>query len=185
MMELERPIVRSWIRDSGIILAIVTAMTSFCVLAYQRGYNSYFNIPSQFTSLSTTVIVGTSLPTITLFLTSSFPLFTASLLIIELGTMFRINSNKFLQYFSGLVPGSFARALSKAFLVSIVLLLPVSSAGHLGRADAKIREQFYTIHQASGLPEVLVVIQIYDEYLVAAPLVRSMNENQIEKILYP
>jgi hypothetical protein len=66
-MENERPQVRLLITQPGIILALITAAAYFCVLSVQVGYNSYFKVPSEFTSLSSTIVFSLSWQLIFIF----------------------------------------------------------------------------------------------------------------------
>jgi hypothetical protein len=192
-MDAERPLVRSLITNSGIIIALATVIVYFCVLARQTGYCTYFNVPYEFISLGQTIVLAISWPLIVMifialsgiacllaivggiidFLRYQFGHFFESLFGQDLTRETRPKSVMFKQLLNGwlVVVGFFIIAMSL-----------VVFARFSGRYDAEHQEKFYVVKKFPDLPQVLVVIQIHTDYLVTIPLDSSTQE--VEKTIY-
>jgi hypothetical protein len=65
--------------------------------------------------------------------------------------------------------------------MGIAALVRLSSWG--GKADAEQQKVFQVIAPFNGMPEV-VVLQIFGDNLITAPLVRSAEKNKVKNELY-
>jgi|SRR5919108_4229696 hypothetical protein len=184
-MGTERPLVRSWITDSGIIIAASTLTFYFCALAQQRAYLNFFKIPVEFVSLVPSLILTTSLQLIALVGAILMGLVLLSIPITALIISLKDRLVRFLERLFGpprprnpsfALLDRFQYNVAITFVVFTAILSLVAYANYSGKWEAEHRENFYVVKKFPGVPDDLVVFQFSGDYLVTAPLDRSTQE---------
>lgn len=185
-MESARQLVGSWIRDSGIVLAIVTATVYLCVLFNQIGYQEYFNMPVEFIPLGLTTVLHLFCPFVVSLLLA-ISVFVVIISIISAASDYLL-WRFFNQCWDGksiparLTQNPIIRGEMIGFAFFTVIALLVTFSHYLGKKNAEARDEFFVVNEYAGIQGTLVLFQFYDDYVITTPLDRSTRE--IEKKMY-
>jgi hypothetical protein len=187
----ERQPVRSWITDSGIIIAMITVTFYFCALVQQKGYLNYFNIPIEYISLTPTIILDLSLQLIALVGGILIGLMLLCITIAALIISLKDRLIRLLEHSFGLSrPRDPSFASLDRFMIDAAIILVVfmaimsliAYARYTGNWNAEHRENFYLVKNFPGVPKDLVVFQLSGDYLVTLPLDRTTQK--VERKIY-
>ena len=76
------------------------------------------------------------------------------------------------------------RGLIEIISVLIIIWSFASLSYYVGVSDAERRQEFRVIAQSREIPEEVVVLRIYGDYLITAPIDRSVTPKEIKRTLY-
>ena len=184
-MGTERSLVRSWIANSGLIIAAITAMIYFCVLSYQIGFCTYFQLPFQYISLSQTMILSVLWP---LFIIITCIFIFVICVLTPISALFLTYRDRITRFYESLVASTrprnpsmlpldhFFRSFMVGVAVFVIILSIVSFSRYLGQLDAEHWKEFYIINNYPNFPETLVVLLFYNDRLITAPLDSTTRE---------
>ncbi|MCZ1268900.1 hypothetical protein [Paenibacillus tundrae] len=159
----------SFISNSGLLLAGITALVYIIPYAYEKGHKHYYGIHEEFIELNLPQIFSTNISVF--FVEIAFVLILVISTLIVWSIVLIVNRYILEKFFSKkLIEKGDFKGFWRAFF-SIGLIVAIISSYHfalnLGKTEAQIQQEYWTVKEDGTN---FVIVDAYREYFIIMPL---------------